>query len=112
MIEIGAIRAAARPGEAVHLDRSGRLIDGAAADLGSPATVFVAEMTDAVKLVEGGFVTASVDRDLLWRVEGFLIAPEVLADLPENLMGVGELFAAVRSVGYRWRVQMATSSSP
>jgi hypothetical protein len=52
-----------------------------------------------------------LDRDNLWSVEGFVLGPEVVRALGDDVITPGELIAAVTSAGFDWQAISSSSSS-
>lgn len=80
-------------------------------DAGVPG-LLVAMVTEAVKQVEGNRVTASLDRDEMWAVEGFLLDAALIAALPDDLGSPTGLLDAVAEAGVRWTVIFVGGSTP
>ncbi|MDP9494514.1 MAG: hypothetical protein M3P87_04665 [Actinomycetota bacterium] len=113
MIDIPALRLLIEAGESrVAFDLTGEVFDGVANSTSQPALLVVSTLTEAVKVVGGGLVRDSLDRDEIWSVEGFILSREVLAALDQDLMTSGELIEAVTDAGFEWEVVSPSSSSP
>ena len=77
--------------------------------LGS-AVLIVVPVTEAVKVVVGGVVHESLDRDTLWSVQGFVLGSEVVLAL-DDLTTPEDLIAAVPHAGFEWETITLASSS-
>ena len=112
MIDIAALRKLVESGELpVVIDAAGVLVEDSRIKESGPALLIAVPVTDAVKVVDGGLVHESVDRDTLWSVEKFVLGPEVVMALDESVTTPGELIEAVISAGFEWRVINPSSSS-
>ncbi|HLF60200.1 MAG TPA: hypothetical protein VI980_03360 [Acidimicrobiia bacterium] len=112
MIDIPALRKLVEAGAArVVVDASGEILDREQPSEVGPALLIAAPLTEAVKVVDGGLVHDSLDRDGLWSIEGFGLGREVLLALDGGLMAPGELIDAVTRAGFEWRVISPSSSS-
>lgn len=106
-----ALRAGVVAAGRVVLDSTGAPIDRAPPSTTEPAVLLVSRITDAVKMVENGFITGSLKRDSLWAVHGFVLTAEVVDSLPDGPMTPGELLRSVEGLGFSWAPIPATSSS-
>lgn len=71
----------------------------------SPATMLVAEVTDALKDVDfADRITGSVDRTGMWSVQALVLARSVLEQLEGDEMTIEELIPAVEATGVAWSV--------
>ena len=92
-------------GDHVSFDRWGRPVDfEIPAGLG-PATMLVADVTDALKEVDfADRVIGSVDRAEMWSVGALVLDRVVLAGIDGDEMSAEELIAAVEAMGVRWAI--------
>ena len=75
-----------------------------------PATVFVDEVTDAVRTFRDGALDASLDRNQMWAVCGFRLTREVVSRLPTDEFTAEDLLRAVQDAGFDWtRIRIAAS---
>jgi len=112
VIDIAALRKLVESGELlVVIDAAGVVVEDSGTQESGPALLIAAPVTEAVKVVNGGLVHDSVDRDTLWSVENFVLGPEVVMALDEGVITPGELIEAVISAGFEWRVINPSSSS-
>ena len=112
MIDIPALRELVEAGESrVAFDLTGEVLDRVAISTLEPALLVVSALTEAVKVVAGGLVRDSLDRDKIWSVEGFILSREVLAALDVGLTTPEELIEAVTNAGFEWGVISPSSSS-
>ncbi len=76
----------------------------------APATVFVDEVTDAVRAFREGALDASLDRNQMWAVCGFRLTKEVVAKLPGDEFSADELLKSVSEAGFNWtRIRISAS---
>jgi hypothetical protein len=112
VIDIPALRVLIDAGESrVVVDAGGELVDQSGASALGPALLIAAPVTEAVKAVAGGVIHESLNRDTLWSVEGFVLGPEVVRALGDDVITAGELIAAVTSAGFDWQAISSSSSS-
>jgi hypothetical protein len=82
------------------------------ADGWGPATLLLAPVADALKLVEGGLVVEGVDRDGLASVAGFALDEAIVLRLgPQPPVGE-DLYLAVTSLGVVWESRMVRGADP
>lgn len=93
----------------VVFDKTGALVDAPCPPGAGPAMLIVSEMTDALKIVEEGHITGSIDRSQVWLVDAIVLAEEVLGGLDDEVL-VEDLIEAVRKAGYEW--QVSPTSAP
>ncbi|MGB8360575.1 MAG: hypothetical protein WCE80_04180 [Acidimicrobiia bacterium] len=108
MISITELRARVVDGRVVF-DKTGTVVDVPCPPGAGPAVLVVSEMTDALKIVEEGHITGSVDRSQVWLVDAIVLAGEVLDRLGDEVP-VEDLIEAVRKAGYEW--QISPTSAP
>lgn len=87
----------------VMFDHQGNILDVEVPAGAGPATFIVTPVTEAVKAVEGGKVSGSVDRSKLWRVEAFLLNRIVVDKLENSSFTIDELLDAVDGTGISWQ---------
>ena len=73
------------------------------------AVLLVAEVTEAVKHLDGAKIVESVDRSRLWDLEAIVLEEAVLIDLGSDDMDWAELMEAVVAAGYDWQVAAWTT---
>ena len=112
MIDIPTLRALIEAGESrVAFDASGEMLDqGSEPPVGS-ALLIVVPVTEAVKIVVGGVVHESLDRDTLWSIQGFVLASEVVLALGDDVTTPEDLIAAVSHAGFEWETITLASFS-
>jgi 2-C-methyl-D-erythritol 4-phosphate cytidylyltransferase len=88
----------------VAIDADGALLEDLELDVSDPAVLFVAPVTDAVKVVAGGLVHDSLDRETLWAIEGFQLTREVLLALDDGVTSSQSLIDRVIEAGFQWQV--------
>lgn len=93
----------------VVFDKTGAPVDVPCPAGAGPAMLVVSEMTDALKIVEEGHITGSVDRSQVWLVDAIVLAEEVLDTLDDEVLAE-DLIEAVRKAGYEW--QVSPTSAP
>lgn len=104
MIDISRLRQGLDYGDDwVMFDHEGNVLDGEVPAGAGPATFIVAPVTEAVKAVEGGKVSGSVDRSKLWRVEAFLLNRIVVDQLENASFDIDALLDAVDGTGNSWQ---------
>jgi hypothetical protein len=104
VIDISVLREGlAEDADWVMFDPEGNILHGEVPVSAGPATLMVAPVTDAVKTVEDGKVTGSVDRSKLWRVEAFLLNRVILDELGAGSFDVDSLLDAVEGTGVSWQ---------
>jgi hypothetical protein len=108
VISIAELRIGVADGRVIF-DRTGALVDAPASPDTGPATLLVSEMTDALKTVEAGRITGSIDRAQVWVVEAIVLDREVLDHL-QGEVTVEELIGQVREAGFDW--QISPTSAP
>lgn len=87
----------------VSFDKWGQPVDIEIPDGLGPATMLVAEVTDALKKVDfADRVTASVDRSEMWSVRALVLGRNVLDQLEIVEMSAEDLIAAVEATGTAW----------
>lgn len=102
MIDLAVLRESlAEQGDWVMFDSDGNILHGEVPPSAGPATLIVTPVTDAVKAVEHGMVTGSIDRSKLWRVEAFLLNRIALDKLGDGSVDVDSLLDAA---GISWQV--------
>lgn len=112
MIDMPALRNLVEAGElTVVVDAAGEIVYRGGVSEEGPALLITSPLTDAVKVVAGGLVHESLDRDILWSIEAFVLAREVVLALDESVSTPGELIEAVTNAGFEWRAISASSSS-
>lgn len=112
MIDIPALRKLVEEGEThVVLDATGGIVDRDELPDVSSAALIAAPLTEAVKVVDGGLIHDSLDRDALWSIEGFVLGREVLLVLDVGLTTAVDLIGAVTRAGFEWQVISPSSSS-
>lgn len=112
MIEISALREGlVGDGDRVMFDPEGNILHGEVPPGAGPATLIVSAVTDAVKTVEEGKVTGSVDRSSLWKVEAFLLDVTVLAKLGPGTVDADSLLVAVEATGISWQVMPRSTAA-
>lgn len=102
MISIAELRGGVEDGRVVF-DKTGTVISTRPPESLSPATLLVSEMTDALKTVESGRITGSMDRTRVWVVDAIALDAVVLDHL-EGEISVEDLIAEVREAGFEWQV--------
>ncbi|MEX2252499.1 MAG: hypothetical protein WD895_10625 [Acidimicrobiia bacterium] len=113
MIDIEALRNLVEKGEPrVVVDATGAIADRGERFGVGDALLIVVPPTDAVKVVAGGLVHDSLDRDTMWSIEGFVLGREVVLSLDRGLTTPGELIDAVTRAGFEWQLSRPSSSSP
>lgn len=108
MISIAELRSGVEDGRVVF-DKMGAVVDIPPPPGADPATLLVSEMTDALKTVEDGRITGSMDRAQVWVVDAIVLAVEVLDHL-EGEVTVEDLIGKVRHAGFEW--QVSPTSAP
>jgi hypothetical protein len=88
-------------GRVVFVDRDCRATEAPATDWPLP-TLLVAEVSDAVKQVEGSRVTFDLDRSLLWAVQGIAVDRTTVETLPEGSFTMAEVIQRVAAAGHAW----------
>jgi hypothetical protein len=112
VIDIPALRTRIEAGASrVVVDASGELLDQTGASESGPALLIAAPLTDAVKVVVGGLVHESLDRDALWSIAGFVLGREVVLALGDDVTTPAGLIEAVTGAGFEWQVISPSSSS-
>lgn len=112
MIEISALREGLiGDGDWVMFDPEGNILHGEVPAGAGPATLIVTPVTDAVKTVEEGKVTGSVDRSSLWKVEAFLLDVTVLDKLGAGPIDADSLLDAVEATGISWQVMPRSTAT-
>lgn len=112
MIDILALRKLVHAGKArVVVDVTGAVVDRDELPEVGTAALIATPLTEAVKVVDGGLVLDSLDRDTLWSIEAFVLGREVLLALHEGLTTPEELIGAVTRAGFEWQVISPSSSS-
>lgn len=91
-------------GDRVMFDPEGNILHGEVPADAGPATLIVTPVTDAVKTVEEGKVTGSVDRSRLWKVEAFLLDATILDQLGAGAIDADSLLDAVEATGIAWQL--------
>lgn len=86
------------------IDANGSVISPAPVVPGSPATLYVRQPTDALKIVSSGSVDESVDKETVWEVVGYAISREVCAALLSMEAPHTDLLDDVPALGYAWDV--------
>jgi hypothetical protein len=112
VIDVPTLRALIEAGESrVAIDASGELLDQGAMPVLGSAVLIVAPVTEAVKVVVGGMVHESLDRDALWSIHGFVLGREVVLALGDDVTTPEDLIAAVPAAGFEWETISPASSS-
>lgn len=89
-------------GDHVAVDKRGRLVD--VKETSAPATLFVVNVTDALKEVDNGTIVRSVDREAVWQVESIVLSREVVEAMPDDPMTLEQLVEFVGSTGVGWEI--------
>lgn len=111
MIDISALRKLIEAGESyVIFDARGNILDRRELAEVGRAVLIATPLTDAVKLVVGGLVQDSLDRDTLWSIEGFGLGREVMLAVDESVATPEALIDAVTRAGFEWQVISPSSS--
>jgi hypothetical protein len=93
------------------IDNSGTLVVWPLpAELGR-ATLLVGEVVDAVKVVEGDRVVGSRDRDGLFRLEGVVVARELLEAIGDVDARLPVIIDAVTDLGETWKPHLWDGSA-
>jgi len=112
VIDIPTLRALVEAGESrVAIDASGEILDQGSLPLLGSAVLIVAPVTEAVKVVVGGVVHESLDRDTLWSIQGFVLGSEVVLALGDEVTTPENLIAVVPHAGFEWETFTLASSS-
>ena len=92
-------------GDHVSFDKWGRPVDVEVPEGLGPATMLVADVTDALKVVDfADRVTGSIDRAEMWSVTALVLDRGLLESLEELEMSAEDLIQAVESTGVVWAV--------
>jgi 2-C-methyl-D-erythritol 4-phosphate cytidylyltransferase len=91
------------------IDADGALKEGVAPEASDPAVLIASPVTDAVKVVSGGLVQDSLDREALWSIEGFQLQREVLLALDNSVTSPQSLIEQVIEAGFQWHVISGTT---
>lgn len=73
------------------------------------AVVVAIPAVDAIKVVEGGRVGKSLDRDGVLRAVGFVLSRQVLVALGSTWIDPGVLYGEVAGLGFNWQVSIVES---
>jgi hypothetical protein len=104
VIDIQAVRRLAEAGQRqLSFDARGAVVELDEVPSGS-ATLYARPLTDAVKVVAGGLVHESLDRDSLWAVEGFTLRDHVLMAIEVDAVTPEQLVEIVTGLGFEWEV--------
>lgn len=109
MIDIRALRdliEAGRPFVVINSD--GEVIDQGESGVVGPAVLIAVPVTDAVKVVAGGLVHDSLDRETLWSIEGFQLGVDVLVALGDDVVTSQSLIDVVIAAGFQWVISPKT----
>jgi hypothetical protein len=109
VISISELRSGVEDGRVVF-DKTGNIVDTPVPEDVAPATLLVSEMTDALKTVDAGRITGSVDRSQFWVVDAIVLDVEVL-DRLEGETTVADLIGEVREAGFEWQVSPTSAPS-
>jgi len=109
MIRLGRLLAAAGEGGDLSFDYRGSAATWPESPE-VPAVVYVDEVTDAVKTVEDGVISGSLDRGQVWAVVGFKMSREVASKVEDSPMTPQTLIDAVRAAGFEWTAVKVSSS--
>jgi hypothetical protein len=113
MIDMAALRRLAEAGAVrVAVDVAGGIIETQETSGPGHAVLITTTPTDAVKVVNGGMIIESLNRDLLWSIEAFVLGSEVVMAIDGKVNSPEELVEAVSNAGFEWRVVSPSSSSP
>jgi hypothetical protein len=104
VLDTRQLRRLVPPSGRLVVDCDGRPVDWAVDVDSSVPGLLVAPITEAVKQIGVGTVVHHLSRDTMWAVEGFLLDPDVLDALPDELGSASELIEAVRVAGFDWHV--------
>jgi hypothetical protein len=105
VIDIQALRELVDKGQQpVVIDVDGNVLYQSESGEIGPAILIAVPVTDAVKVVAGGLVLGSLDRDTLWSVEGFQLGRQVLSALDDGATTSQDLIDAVVEAGFAWQV--------
>jgi hypothetical protein len=105
VIDIHALRELIDKGQrSIVIDVDGNVVDQRDPGVLGPAVLIALPVTDAVKVVAGGLVLDSLDRDTLWSVEGFQLGPQVLSAVDHGRFTAQDLIDAVVEAGFEWQV--------
>jgi hypothetical protein len=93
------------------IDNSGTLVVGPPPAGVGRASLLVGEVVDAVKVVEGDRVVGSRDREGLFRLEGVVVARELLEAIGDVDAGLPAIIEAVTGLGETWKPCLGDGSA-
>ena len=92
-------------GDQVSFDKWGHTVDIEIPEGLGPATMLVAEVTEALKKVDfADRVTGSIDRAEMWSVQALVLGRSVLDQLEGDEISAEDLIEAVEATGVTWKV--------
>jgi hypothetical protein len=100
VIDSRGLRRRAAGGHVVAVDTAGRDLE-VPQDVVTPS-LLVADVSEAVKRVEGDKVTEDLDRGQLWLVRGLAVDRLVMESVSEGTLTMAELIREVEAAGHVW----------
>lgn len=104
VISLADVRAAIDGNWAVF-DTNGRPVDYTCSEDIGQAVLSVSPVTDALKVVDAGYLIGSVDRASCWSVDAIVLNVVVLDRLPGDSYKAEDLIEEVRRVGFSWQIR-------